>query len=74
MEAAELFRQHCFRGFSGQGTFRRLEEIKTKIHFTRSFSHTRSSREKPWGRRTVLYYSANVLHPVKFGCGQWTSD
>ena len=39
MEAAELFRQHCFKGFSGQGTFRRLEEKNQDTFYQVLFSH-----------------------------------
>lgn len=39
MEAAELFRQHCSKGFSGQGTFRRLEEKNQDTFYRVLFSH-----------------------------------
>ena len=50
MEAAELFptsspgpfslfRQHCSKGFSGQGTFRRLEEKNQDTFYLVLFSH-----------------------------------
>lgn len=39
MEAAELFRQHCSKGFSGQGTFRRLEEKNQDTFYQVLFSH-----------------------------------
>ena len=79
MEAAELFRQHCSKGFSGQGKFRRLEEKNQDTFYQVLFSHP-EFKGKALGDeelccdKLVLYYSANVLHPVKFGCGQWTSD
>lgn len=39
MEAAELFLQHCSKGFSGQGTFRRLEEKNQDTFYLVLFSH-----------------------------------
>ena len=39
MEAAELFLQHCSKGFSGQGTFRRLEEKNQDTFYQVLSSH-----------------------------------
>ena len=39
MEAAELFLQHCPKGFSGQGTFRRLEEKNQDTFYQVLSSH-----------------------------------
>ena len=79
MEAAELFLQHCSKGFSGQGTFRRLEEKNQDTFYQVPFLTPGIQGKSPGDEelccdKLVLYYSANVLHPVKFGCGQWTTD
>lgn len=39
METAELFRQHCFKVFCSQGTFRRLEEKNQDTFYQDLFSH-----------------------------------
>ena len=38
METAQLFRQHCSKGFYGQGTFRRLEEKNQDTFYQVLFS------------------------------------
>ena len=39
METAQLFRQHCSKGFYGQGTFRRLEEKNQDTFYQDLFPH-----------------------------------
>ena len=38
METAQLFLQHCSKGFYGQGTFRRLEEKNQDTFYQVLFS------------------------------------